>query len=497
MSSKYTPSRENVNSNKQYTSRAESNERPNATARTPKFIFSSSAQSGFAAQFAATPRFVFSQRQNRKSGDGIDVSDKGSSPAARARKTIQDTPRNTEIKMKEVIEDSEGEEEGDLLQGIVETSRSGRPENEPGKTVADDDDEEMLLSFSLSQHQAKRRRLSISSADDLEVRPVSARELDQISSTSSESPPSSPQAGPASPSAGNVDNLLSPTVHPMPSTPFQPTGAASVPHHSSSRGPPRFMFSTPISSTPRQPSGSNNATTAQTSTQRQKPRFVLPQTPSRRREPDISALLTSPIPFPYAKRHARSKSRTFIPGGMASEVRNWILDLGTRKQVSQSQAPPQTTQTQADQGEREQPFDKYQLIVQVGEIRTSAPTDVRRQGGQRQGRLGHPAPFTLISPSKVQPPTASQNNILLFGSPVSTVLPPMQKLQKGDWVGIRRGLVWDMEIEPFHTGDASNNNANPEESDTISSIITRRTNVWLVSIEWDIIRKPEPGGSGT
>ncbi|WEW60178.1 hypothetical protein PRK78_005663 [Emydomyces testavorans] len=478
MNPSYTPIEADSDIDQNYALKHGTSARRKAS-RTPRFVFDSSAQSSSVPQFAATPRFVFTQRTSR---DEIDISDEGSSPTIQARQRTRAEPKLSKIKPKEVIEDSDEEDDAGIFTGNCPKNEYTGVNGPDGDD--DDDDQEMLLSASPSQRQSKRRRLSISSADEEEEKGKSiiTKALDHIIS----SPPST-----SSP-AQTSDTLASPTFRRVPSTPFQPPAASSATQHSASQKPPRFIFhsSMPGPQSPWPPDTRTEPRSPTTTESLRKPRFALPHTPPRPDELNISALLTSPIPFPRFKQRGRAKpprAQNLVLGGMASEVRSWILELCTKTQVSvvhSQAAPAKSIQDGQQQETSHHPSDsKYQVLARIDAVQFSSSISHRGYSQQDQARPGRPAPFALLAASEVRPPAASQSNILLFGSPGYSALPRSKKPQRGDWAGIRRGLVWEMEIQPWET-------KRPPDSDTgtVKDVMMQK---WLVGVEWDVLKRGE------
>ncbi|EER37807.1 hypothetical protein HCDG_08066 [Histoplasma capsulatum H143] len=178
-------------------------------------------------------------------------------------------------------------------------------------------------------------------------------------------------------------------------------------------------------------------------------------------------------------------------------------------------------------------------VSSIASPNTPFLVDIRRQASSDVYTSGHPAPVTLIiSTSISNASTASASGtvstsahrtvpsairqeppsrkILVFGDPISTPsrtqnrsisgtpgqhphrsassFQPTHTLSKGDRIGIRRGLVWEMEIEAF-----GSNRPTREGREGVDCFVhaagstgeTRgqdvRVEKWVVGVEWDIL----------
>lgn len=341
---------------------------------------------------------------------------------------------------------------------------------------------DLLFPPSPTQPEIKRRRLSISPSRARRQR-YTEIEVDPIAQSSQ--PESSPPFEDHDPLGEVNGTIASPPAHRHPSTPL-PASTHTRFNPPSSRNPyPIFSGHPPPSST-KTTANSREAPgpATQASTPLRRPRFILPLTPSRREEDEHTGTeTTDPLFSPTLTRYSRT-GRTrglatpeYTAGGMASEVRNWIFDLNARKQASQlplTQRPRDITQLS----------ESYYRVAEIDGVDTTLQQQVSQS--TRAVAPGQVAPKTLITTSKQYPERQPKcHRILLFGGPL---LSPLSQsgdgtrdvLTPGNWVGIRRGMVWEMEITGL-TG-YTDENAKPlhRERETGSE-------KWLVGIEWDIL----------
>jgi hypothetical protein len=157
---------------------------------------------------------------------------------------------------------------------------------------------------------------------------------------------------------------------------------------------------------------------------------------------------------------------------MAAEVRRWIFEMDAVKQAAQqySHLPEQrekiTNRKELQAAEQKSSLNYY-LTAEIAAIRHPPYHAVRP---------GHVASATLIQPrhdTRFDP--SSNEKLLLFGPPVSSaVRAGIFSLRKGDRVGIRRGLVWEMDIEVGGGGwEGGGRGARMEK--------------WIVGAEWDVL----------
>ncbi|KAL1958536.1 hypothetical protein VTO42DRAFT_4400 [Malbranchea cinnamomea] len=442
--------------------------------RTPRFIFGppNPSSSASAPRFTAGPRFVFrvEKNQNEVSGDEIDVDDADSRPTQSLLESLcTQGKQRPNASLKDEIPDSEDDE------GVSQDETCASPSEgnlDRGEMAVHDSLEveyDLFFPPSPTQPENKRPRLSVTPCQVHRGRYASGNDIDSI--TGSSQPESSPLLVDHDDSSTVDDSVASPPARRLPSAPLPAVHTQFNPP--SSLRPPRVATDDASIPNPR------------ASSPQRKPRFILPLSPSRQEEGNrASASCTGPQFSPTLKRSSRSgrshpaADLEYIPGGMASEVRNWILELNARKQVSQY---PSTQSSRSPVQLRE----KYLLIAEIGEVNV---TYQKRDSRNTQHTvLGHAASATLIIPSKQHPERPERCcKILLFGTPLSWPAAqsgrrdgPGTFLSVGNWVGIRRGMTWGMEISES-TGPGV-------EIAARRGVEAVNSEKWLVGVEWDIL----------
>ncbi|KAM5430915.1 hypothetical protein McanMca71_003101 [Microsporum canis] len=454
--------------------------------RTPRFRLGPPPSQGLNVQFASTPHFLFgsggsSQPQGPATDDEITQDDPENAPSLK---------RPSSAVNGEVIRDSDSETVND--QGIS-------PRREHDLTITDDDDDdddddEMLLSLSPTLPRTKRRRQfsrSPSVDGDLGVRSIPG--VDIITSSSPGSP-STVFAGDqmSPPSELHEEEFITPPRREI--FPPRPGSQASL-----SARHPLFVAKLGQTDTPTPGNQTNSQAFIHNvigpeSTPRQKPRFVLPSTPDGANGKKGAVPITTPIPFsPLACRTKRVRagslvSPDFVPKGMAAEVRNWIFELGAKRLVTPHATPgsmlfPSESPFQgAKDADASQinPSDRYCLTREIASLKHS----MEHCRGQPRCKAhcasaGHPAPFIMATLRKQGAEAElSAHQVLLFNHPLqvtSRTNPGFSSLQTGDYVGIRRGLAWEIEIDLTIS----------RENDV--KITEKASSACLVGVEWDIL----------
>ncbi|KAL4942478.1 hypothetical protein BDV06DRAFT_163221 [Aspergillus oleicola] len=456
------------------------------------------------SQFASTPRFLLSQSQRpvaTQRNDSIsseeDVLDSFSSQRPAPTPARDSASRS---RRKEVIEDSESEL--DLEQDFYHAQNHGpdnRANNEipssPPPDVAEMDAEVEDLFGPTNHHRAKRRRVSASASFDPDSGIATAtpgpskqrrKPHDFIETSSPQASPFPADSNTPSPSVPyrsipkkQKQKVAEETPKPYPPSPT-PATPATGPNKPSIRNYPRFL---PPSSTSHPPP---------------KPTFVLPRSPS----PDQPDDPTIPTPFSPSS-HAlcrrgrqRSSAPSYLPSGMASEVRTWILEMGAMReqQVHARIAPnPQSglqgrTQSDSDAG-------------------LSTCTRVLRIQNVRQFALGSCGPLAFLQGQAIETEsgngdmTSNPNplsaddepnarNVLLMGAPrlrPGELRPSSRvaKLRVGDVVGVLRGLVWEVGLQ--HSDDTALEKVISEHEQMLQGESESGGGRWLVGMEWEVL----------
>ena len=259
------------------------------------------------------------------------------------------------------------------------------------------------------------------------------------------------------------------------------------------RSRPRFMLSLTA-----KPPSSQSAPISKPDTpgisppERRKPAFVLPRSPSP--NPDADDI---PAPFSPSSRTLRRRGRNragvsnYIPGGMAAEVRGWILEMGTQRDQLPKPPLPQASDLQTADASLEK-LNSYLLTARVIDVSQSALSGC--------GSFAF-IQAEVLSGNHVQAKNPDFTlNIMVMGPPRSksavrhipshsdgTIIP---YLRKGGVVGIHRGLNWALELgnhffehrTPAQASDRvseygpSENGGHPEAKEG-----------WLIAMEWDIL----------
>ncbi|KAJ5970824.1 uncharacterized protein N7479_000742 [Penicillium vulpinum] len=447
-------------------------------------------------QFAPTPRFLLSQSATQKEDDDLDVIDddgpSSTRKVARNPPATQSLPRSRQ--QRDVIEDSDdaakiadirigGRDADEITGDAIESTPPEEPET-PGILDAEFD-----ALFAPVRDGNKRRRVEGAT-------PFGRSNLTQIDPILS-SPPetANPTTDPLDlPDQSTTTWDMGTQRTPAPSArQFAP--ATSTPGNIKTpfRGRPRFT----LSSTAKPPS-SQSAPKFKLNTlgisppERRKPAFVLPRSPSP--NPDTEEI---PAPFSPSSRTLNRRSRNrpgvsnYIPGGMAAEVRGWILEMGTKRE--QVPMPPlaRASDLQAVDASLEK-LKAYLLTARVINV--------------SQSTLGGCGPLAFLQAEVLsgdylqgKNPNAALN-IMIMGlsrsksvvrqNPSHSDAPVTPNLRKGDIVGIYRGLNWSLELgnhfwdhqTPGQISDyvsecgLSENDGQPETKEG-----------WLIAMEWDLV----------
>ncbi|KAL4781473.1 hypothetical protein BJX76DRAFT_335294 [Aspergillus varians] len=290
----------------------------------------------------------------------------------------------------------------------------------------------------------KRRRISVNLAT-----PAIQRRKPHDSIETSPGP--SPFA--ADPPSPSLPYRTTPQKTPRrPATPA--TGKPSI------RGHPCFLVSSSSSSQPPP-----------------KPTFVLPRSPS----PDQAEGLTT-IPTPFSpSSHAlrrrgrqRSSAPSYLPGGMAAEVRSWVLEMGTKREQ-------QIYANLGRRNEAESSVDstRYSLKLRISKVRQSALSSC--------GPLAFIQGQAMLSSEDRDSADDTTRNVLLMGAPrlrpgelrTSSRVP---SLQAGDVVGVLRGLVWEL-----RAGESPSPIPDHEQILRCESEQSPGLGRWLVGMEWEVM----------
>ncbi|KAJ5965633.1 hypothetical protein N7481_012347 [Penicillium waksmanii] len=450
-----------------------------------------STRRGAGPQFSNSPRFLLSQSTPKKHNDlEIDDGDDNDAPASTARTSRTPAPSHNSLpqphRQRDVIEDSDDDEayteEGILrserdreeaVDDAINSTTPGEPAT-PGLL-----DEEFDAVFAPERDGKKRRRLETSERLSLE----------------SSLPPSSPEPRPRPPishdspapqqTPSTIPREIALQGTPAPRTKFIGPGI-STPVMTSTpfRSKPRFMLSTkkPPNTQPTFRGETPFASQVASPPERRKPTFILPRSPSP------SAVAEDiPAPFSPSSRALRRRGRpragaeTYAPGGMAAEVRSWILEMGSKRDA---------ISTPALQLNQASGMKRYLLTVRVIHA--------------NQAVLSSSGPLALIQAEKIVHGSQSEGDeretihIMIMGLPRSK--PPSRgtdqpaetaqavTIQTGDLLGIHQGLAWNLVLHGFQQLSSLPCPVEVPESLTFGSGASSSSKKeWLIAMEWDIL----------
>ncbi|KAJ5816588.1 hypothetical protein N7447_008821 [Penicillium robsamsonii] len=448
-------------------------------------------------QFAPTPRFLLSQSATQKEDDDLDVID-DDGPSS-TRKVAHDPPATPSATLsrqpRDVIEDSDdgadishirvgGRDADELPDDAIDSTPPEEPE-----TLGILDAEFDAL-FAPVRDGNKRRRVEGTTPFNR-----SNLKLDSIlSSPETANLPADPIDLPDKNRQSTTAWETSTQRTPAPSArPFAPAALTQSDIKTPFRGRPRFM----LSSMAKPPSGQSGPkfkpdTPGISPPERRKPAFVLPRSPSP--NPDAEDI---PAPFSPSSRTLRRRGRNragvsnYIPGGMAAEVRGWILEMGTKRDQFPKAPVAQAPNSQTADASLER-LKMYFLTARVINVSQSALSGCGSlvflqaevlSGDHVQGKNPN-ATLNIM----VMGPSRSKSAVRQ--SPSDSDAAIESHLRKGDVVGIYRGLNWSLELgnhlcESRTTGRVSGHmsESGPFENDEHSE--TKED--WLIAMEWDLV----------
>lgn len=455
------------------------------------------ARPSAASQFASTPRFLLSQKptdpKKAKADDEISTSDTEESPRSPPLSTARVAPQQ---RGRELIEDFQDDAthlfDSGLRKAVDEISDSETNHSSPPEGASDAAAAFEALFEPTTVDRRKRRRIS------LDEEPSTARparhSADMILTSSPETsalmadPPSSPipfrTPKTKTPTAASLRTVPAVQQTPRPATPV-----STAPF----RDHPRFkVFQPALSSqsqfTPRPTAGSASQLPTP-GPQRQKPVFVLPRSPSPSRMDDESMIPTPFSPSSHAlRRRGRPRSSTadYLPGGMASDVRSWILEMGTKSEQMQKSLDAHSS-THHAQGPPD--LSQYYLVLRILDVRQSA------LGSSGPVAYIHGVEVTL--PDESESATSQSRRVLLLGPPrpaslqSSRARAQVPELRTGHLVGVFRNLVWEVGLDQTHL-DGNVPSEDTQKKEEPASSLGRNTSTehlekWLVGVEWELI----------
>ncbi|BCR94613.1 uncharacterized protein AKAW2_11659A [Aspergillus luchuensis] len=445
--------------------------------------FRASSRRSAGPQFASTPRFFLSQTpaSSRPSQeiDSIDRDDFAyATPAPSARNIKREREQVPTPRPKEFIEDSD-QPDDDAAPNEGELQSSSPPE--PGELDAAFDEV-----FGSIRDRQKRRRVSGHNDADNTPSVQRRRHADRILSSS----PDPPAAAAVDETTLSVQFQTPKQIRPDPGF-RKPERPAETPHpvtpasiNPSSLQPRRFVLSAsqlpPSSQTQVNTAIPPSTATPVPSSQRRTPAFVLPRSLSPQEDDDPTGI---PTPFSPSSRALRRRGRhrsaahNYVPGGMAAEVRSWILEMGAKREQQQT-SPSHYRRTDPPS------LDTYAIAIRITCARQSALPSC----GALAFAQGHTVDPSETNATDTRFQTQTKN-VLLLGPPrqqksrhSATHIPD---LEPGDVVGVFRGLAWEVDLgEPAPALEVGLDLDGLSQSDRS---YMQSAGKWHVGMEWELI----------
>ncbi|KAJ5538339.1 hypothetical protein N7494_007818 [Penicillium frequentans] len=433
-------------------------------------------------QFANSPRFLLSQSTPQKGKNDLEIVDDDNPPSTAPVASTPASQRNAIPPRwkRDVIEDYDEDElprstgtqrRGTELVDDVIDSSPPKPPATPGPL-----DPEYEALFATVEDSHKRRRVS--------EQPSLAQKLHGGIDQTSSSPEGPGQfAAPETPASHIRPRAATQNPNPevtprMPPRPIRWTpGPTSTPF----RSKPRFVLSAkkPPSSQPvlgtQTPAQSQPTSTP---LEKRKPTFVLPRSPSPNSK-------TEDIPAPFSpssrtlrrRGKARAGATSYVPGGMAADVRSWILETGSKREQALHSRLLNTDSEAGSSGA----LSRYLVAVRVVSV--------------SHAMLSSSGPLAFITAETVNVSREKEEdsnvlNILALGPPKSKPRSssrsiPVQ-IQQGDLLGFHRGLAWDIDL---HDPQISTTAAELETAYSQVDVPGSGRKRWLVAMEWDLVEE--------
>lgn len=396
-------------------------------------------------------------------------------------------------RQRDVIEDSDdgewldnAETRDNGVNELADDSIASSPPVDPGTPGPLDAEFDAL--FAPTRDGKKRQRLSAGGAQSL-GQPLPDT-LDQRCSSSPgpQHPTFNPLQTPAPqllqrPAAQDLNTLANPVTSVKPWAPLVGTatpGNTQTPF----RSHPRFVLSTqkPRSSQPAFRAETPSATQPTSPPERRKPAFVLPRSPSPN-----AALEDIPAPFSPSSRtlRRRGKNRSgvgYAPGGMAAEVRSWILEMGSKHEPLNA-----LNQAAGTAGDGSTDLGRYLVAARVLQVRPAVLSSSGALSFVRAEKVAclptedeeekEFVNILIMGPSRSRPQ--------LHGSSSGAHGPRSGYIQEGDLLGIHRGLAWNVTLEGYQALATANEFQTRAPQDGEPS----KAEQWLIGMEWDLVEE--------
>jgi hypothetical protein len=200
------------------------------------------------------------------------------------------------------------------------------------------------------------------------------------------------------------------------------------------------------------------------------------------------------IPTPFSpsshalRRRGRPRSSTanYLPGGMASDVRSWILEMGTKSEQIQKSLNASSREHQA---QVPPDLSQYFLVLRI--------LDVRQSALGSSGPVAYIRGVQVTGPDESEHSTSRSRKLLLLGPPrpaslqSSRARTQIPELRTGHLVGVCRSLVWEVGLQQAHLDSNVPSEETQENEELVSSLgcdtSTKHPEKWLVGMEWELI----------
>ncbi|KAJ5703884.1 hypothetical protein N7493_011022 [Penicillium malachiteum] len=432
-------------------------------------------------QFANSPRFILSQITPQKGVRDRGIVDDGAPPATAP---VAATPLERRVpprSKREVIDDSD---DGELPRSTY-TQRKGVHrttdyviDSSPPDAAESAEllDAEGNAAFEFIEDSNKRRRIQ-------RDRRTLAEKLNEATKQTLSS--SSPR---------NTKNAFAPPGTPaprsLPKTEFQ-NSTPGLPLRSTSwttstpantktpfRSKPHFVISS------QKPPSSQFALRAETpaafqqtspSLEKRKLAFLLPPSPPPKEKVDDIPAPFSPSSRTLNRRgRRRSNVSGYSPGGMAAEVRRWVLEMGSKREQIKHKA--------GFYGNEKGSGDLSQYLVAARVVSVT------------QAAFSSAGPLAFIRAECVSESEGEMTvlPILAMGlprrKPSSCSRSTPFQIKVGDLLGFHRGLAWDIDL---HAPEASAYLGSGEQEVILSEMDNTQNpkERWLVAMEWDLVEE--------
>ncbi|OKL61761.1 hypothetical protein UA08_02353 [Talaromyces atroroseus] len=499
--------------------------------RGPAFLLNTpSARSGSGSQFASPPRFLLSQHASRVDNNSqfhrsAALSPFRASPVGTYRRSLAYVPdRIHDLTIEDDISPQYYSNESDEeREGKTDACQGGDISTELDRLFDSPRDSHKRRRISSSQSKGKTDQPIRESMDEIQDFVPSYSDdadLNEVSNHTLASPFTHRTSGHPS----RTFETPAPTRHrryPDPRTPND-VAAYKLDMRSSSKtpafhSPPRYIVS--ANYTPSLAPHASPATVPSASALshgRKKPIFVLPRSPSPVTENHASRTPAPISPTLSQRPHRRGRPTSsdttarYVPGGLAEQLRDWILEKGAERDRTIQQLSRRDDDAQ------------YVLTARIDSCRhtylkSSGHVMIVRATPRRNGNGEELKDKETVTTDDLQ-----QKELLLLSTGASDSCASNRhadthhqslgtKLKPGDIIGIRAGLTWEIELDALDESHDEHNEPKISEQRVIASsqspsvsdeedgdeMETRRSispqgkarTTWLVAAEWVRLRE--------